>query len=219
MKIGLVTIGQAPRADVVPEMRALLPGVDVLEAGALDGLRLAEINTLRPAEGDYILVTRLCDGTEVRVAKRHIVPRVQQRIRALEDDGAEAVGLLCTGAFADLDSRVPLLKPQVLLYNLVRGIVCPGRVGVLTPSAAQVSQTRRRWQEVKEDVVVEAASPYGDPTEIEAAGKRLCRATVALVVMDCIGYSEAMKARLRALTGVPVILAHSLMARVLQELL
>lgn len=220
MKIGLVTIGQAPRTDVVPEMRALLgPVVEVLEAGALDGMTPEEIAMLRPHEGDYILTTRLRDGTEVLVAKRHVVPRVQQRIAALEQDGAEVIGLLCTGAFPDVDSRRPLLRPQQLLYNLVRSMAFPGRIGVLTPSSQQRAQTRCKWQEMGLDVAVEAASPYGDPDELERAGEGLHKAAVALVVMDCIGYSEAMKSRVKTLTGAPVILAHALMARVMQELL
>ena len=37
--VGLVTIGQSPRADVVPDMAAILgPGVAIRERGALDGL-------------------------------------------------------------------------------------------------------------------------------------------------------------------------------------
>jgi len=32
-RIGMVTIGQAPRGDVVPDMAALLPDVEILEAG------------------------------------------------------------------------------------------------------------------------------------------------------------------------------------------
>lgn len=220
MKIGLVTIGQAPRLDVVPEMRELLgPEVEVLEAGALDGLTLEEVRTLRPHEGDYILTTRLRDGTEVLVAKRHIVPRVQQRIAELEQRGAEVVGLLCTGAFPDIDSRRPLLRPQQLLYNLVRSLACPGRIGVLTPSSEQQAQTQCKWQGLGLDVAVEAASPYGLSDELERAGQRLRQAAVSLVVMDCIGYSEAMKRRVKTLTGAPVILAHALMARVMQELL
>jgi protein AroM len=220
MKIGLVTIGQAPRLDVVPEMRELLgPAVEVLEAGALDGMTLEEISTLRPHEGDYILTTRLRNGTEVLVAKRHIVPRVQQRIAELEQRGAEVVGLLCTGAFPDIASRRPLLRPQLLLCNLVRSMAFPGRIGVLTPSHEQRDQTRCKWQELGLDVVVEAASPYGDPDGLERAGQGLRQAQVALVVMDCIGYSEAMKAHVKTLTGAPVILAHALMARVMQELL
>jgi AroM protein len=38
-------------------------------------------------------------------------------------------------------------------------------------------------------------------------------------VRDRIGYSEAMLVRIKTLTRVPVILAHSLMARVMQALL
>jgi protein AroM len=220
MKIGLVTIGQAPRDDVVPEMRELLgPHVEVLEAGALDGLTPEAIRRLRPARGDYVLVTRLHDGSEVVVAKRHILPRVQQCVGELEDRGVKVIGLLCTGVFPNISSRKPLVKPEQLLRNLVRGIVCPGLMGVLTPVSAQIPQTRQKWQDMGVEVEVEAASPYGAPGELERAGRRLRDAGVALVAMDCMGYSEMMKTRIKALTGVPVLLAHSLMARVMQELL
>jgi hypothetical protein len=37
--VGLVTIGQSPRPDVVPDMVEIIgPGVEIREAGALDGL-------------------------------------------------------------------------------------------------------------------------------------------------------------------------------------
>ena len=46
--VGLITIGQSPRVDVVPEMAAVIgPGVDVREAGALDGLTRTQIDALR----------------------------------------------------------------------------------------------------------------------------------------------------------------------------
>ena len=39
-KVGLITVGQSPRSDVVPDMAAILGGdVEILEAGALDGLQ------------------------------------------------------------------------------------------------------------------------------------------------------------------------------------
>ena len=47
--IGLVTIGQSPRSDVVPDMAAILgPAVEIREAGALDGLARSEIDALAP---------------------------------------------------------------------------------------------------------------------------------------------------------------------------
>src|SRR3989442_131023 len=64
--VGLVTIGQSPRSDVVPEMAALIgPGIEVREAGALDGLKRSEIEPLAPTGDDEILVTRPQDGSAV----------------------------------------------------------------------------------------------------------------------------------------------------------
>ena len=46
-RIGIVTIGQSPRTDVVPEIQAHLGDhVEVLEHGALDGLSLTEVQEL-----------------------------------------------------------------------------------------------------------------------------------------------------------------------------
>ena len=51
-KVGLITVGQAPRSDVVPDMAAILGGdVEIVEAGALDGLTREQIAPLAP-EGD-----------------------------------------------------------------------------------------------------------------------------------------------------------------------
>ena len=47
-RIGMVTVGQAPRTDVVPDMATLLPDVEIVQAGALDGLDRAAIATLAP---------------------------------------------------------------------------------------------------------------------------------------------------------------------------
>ena len=40
-----------------------------------------------PRDGDYLLVTRLQDGTAVQVAKRHILGRMQAQIDRLEAAG------------------------------------------------------------------------------------------------------------------------------------
>src|SRR5436305_14225735 len=97
--IGMVTIGEAPRADVVPDMAALLPDVEILEAGALDGLDRAGIAALAPEGDDEILVTRLADGSPVFVGKSRRLPRVPARIAALDDCRGAATVLLRRGPF------------------------------------------------------------------------------------------------------------------------
>ena len=53
-KIGTVTIGQAPRIDVIPGIVPILGSdVEIVESGALDGLSLSEIRQFSPQQGDY----------------------------------------------------------------------------------------------------------------------------------------------------------------------
>ena len=52
-KIGLITIGQTPRDDVIPDIAPLFSSeVELLQAGALDGLTAQDIAMFAPQEGD-----------------------------------------------------------------------------------------------------------------------------------------------------------------------
>jgi protein AroM len=146
-KLGLITVGQAPRSDVVPDMAAILGGdVEIVEAGALDGMSREQIAPLAPEGDDEILVTRLADGSSVFVGKAKMIPRIEAKIAALEDRGTALNVLLCTGEFPKLRARRPFLEPQQLLLGLLRAMAFPGRLGVLTPSERHVPQTTARWR-------------------------------------------------------------------------
>ncbi len=117
-KVGLITVGQAPRSDVVPDMAAILGGdVLIVEAGALDGLTREQIAPLAPEGDDEILVTRLADGSSVFVGKTRMIPRIEAKIAALEDQGVALNVLLCTGEFPKLAARRPFLEPHQLLLD------------------------------------------------------------------------------------------------------
>jgi protein AroM len=222
ISVGLVTIGQAPRDDVVPDMAEIL-GRDVrlLQAGALDGLAAAEIAALAPRGDDEILVTRLADGSSVFVAKTHMVPRLQARIAWLEDQGVALTVVLCTGAFPPLVARRPLLEPQPLLLGLLRATTVPGRLGVLTPSVPHVPQTEARWRADGFDALVVPLSPYEetDAAAVRRAADALRAGGAGLVVMDCIGFRRKTRDELSHLVGAPVLVANLVVARVAAELL
>jgi protein AroM len=218
--IGLVTIGESPRSDVVPDMAAILgPGTEIREAGALDGLTAAEIEALAPSGDDEILVTRLRNGASVFLGKPKIVGLVEARIAALERDGASLTALLCTGAFPRLRATRPLIQPQPVLLGLLRGMSWPGRLGVLTPSLRHVPQTQARWRRDGFDAVVAPLSPYEeeDAAALRRAATAVSDGGAGLIVMDCIGFRRKTRDELRALTGVPVLLANLLLARVIAE--
>ncbi|HEV8472520.1 MAG TPA: AroM family protein [Methylomirabilota bacterium] len=217
--IGAVTIGQTPRDDIVGEMQQIL-GADtrVVQAGALDGLARADIDALAPAPGDDdALIARLRDGGEVLLAKRKIVPRLQACLDRLGND-VDAFVVLCAGAFPPLTSARPVLMPDRCLAAVVDAAFDGGRLGVIVPIKEQQASSAARWSRVDPGVVVTVASPYDDPSRLIAAAEELRRAGTSLVVMECQGFTSAMKQVVRDVTGAPALLPASVLARFLAEL-
>lgn len=218
--VGAVTIGQSPRVDVVPELQEILGlDVEIREAGALDGLTQQEIARLAPGAGDEVLVTRLADGSAVKVAAAKIHHLLERRLRALFVQGVPAVVLLCTGEFPEFQVGGLVVRPQLLLRNVVQALAGGLRVGVIVPAAEQVEQATVRWSGVGKKLIVVAASPYEDLSQLEKAAETLAEARVEMAVMDCIGYTLAMKKRVQELAKAPAILARSLVGHVLKEFL
>ena len=61
-KIGAITVGQSPRVDLIPEIQPILgDSVEIIQAGALDGLSKEEIAKFVPRPGENVLVSRLTE--------------------------------------------------------------------------------------------------------------------------------------------------------------
>ena len=213
-------IGQTPRTDVIPEISAILGDVEVREAGALDGLSRAEIAGLVLQCGDYVLVTRLADGSSVQVAERHIMPRVAAKIKEHFDAGVPLVLLLCTGEFPEFPEGGLLVRPQRVLFHVVRAVAEGKRLGILTPSADQVPQSEERWRQLGGAVKSVPASPYVDAeAAVERASRELGEWGAELLILDCIGYSESMRRAAGAVAGAPAVSGRGMTARVIRELI
>jgi len=221
VKIGALTIGQSPRADVLPEMEPFLQGAEVLQAGALDELTPEEMRALAPEGSGDVLVSRLRDGSWLAMSEQKVIPLLRDRAERLCAQGAELIMVLCTGKFPEdaLHVNVPVVYPQRLLYGIVPLLAAGGRLGVVTPDERQVEQVRRNWQAAAGHVTVAAANPYREDTDWNAAATQLEQAGVEWIVLDCIGYRQEQKAFLRGRTGKPVILPRTLLARLVGEIL
>lgn len=216
--VAVITIGQTPRTDFMPEFERFLGlEVRVVEAGALDDLTGAEVEAIAPETTGSTLVTRLRDGSEVKLGEDFVFPRIQECVRRVEHQ-VDLILLFCTGSFPRLDSRKLILYPDQILFNVVRGVGVQ-RIGVLTPAPEQVDRQLERWSRLVPHVAVQAASPYRAPGQLEDALVRFDRNNLDLVVMDCVGYTHAMKSRVRDVLKRPVLLARSIVARVTAELI
>lgn len=222
-RIGTLTIGQSPRDDVVPALKAALRRpVEVLERGALDGLDMQAIAALAPDPGEVGLVSRLRDGTEVLLSQRKLMPLMQAGLDELVAAGAELVVVLCGADWSGLRSDVLLVNPGRLFPAVIGALAAGRKLGIIKPSPEQVEKERSRYAAMGIEAAVTAASPYAAPARLElarAAARDLARAGVDLVWMTCIGMDEAMREVVAQETGRPVILARSLLGAILEQLL
>ncbi len=219
--LGTVTIGQAPRADLVPILDRHLPaGVRQIHRGVLDGLAPEEIGALyRPAPGEAVLVTRLADGGMVALSRARVAPAVQHNIDALAAEGCSVVLLLCTGTFAGLSCHDSwLVEPDAIIPPLVAGLVGPRRLGIVVPIASQITSESGKWQALQRPPLFAAASPYeADPTAVTQAARDLAARGAAAVLLDCIGFTERHR-QAAAASGLPVLLSNALVAKAVGEL-
>ena len=218
VKIGAITVGQSPRVDVTPDLWPIFgPNVELIEAGGLDGLSREEIETFVPEEGDYVLVSRLKDGSSVTFAERYVLPRLQQCIDRLEEEGVRLILFFCTGDFPDnFRHKVPLIFPNQILFGLVP-VLCAGKLAAVTPSEKQLEQSQKKWGGYGLEVKSYAASPYGEMEAVEAAAREIAKTDADLVLLDCIGYTAEMKRMVAKITGKNVILSRTILARAVME--
>ena len=217
-KIGAITVGQTPRTDLIPEIAPILgDSIEIIQMGGLDGLTKEEIQTMTPAPGDHVLVSRLKDGSSVSFGESHILPRLEACMDQLKKDQVSLILFLCTGEFpAEFHSNVPLVFPDHILKGLIPAIGVKN-LSVIIPTKAQEEQMPGKWKDCCDSLHVTSVSPYGDPLAVFAAAKEI-PADTDLILLDCIGYTIEMKERIQALTQKPVLLSRTLVARVIREL-
>lgn len=218
-RLGIVTIGQTPRFDVLPEMRRHWPdSIEVLEAGALDGMSTAQIEKLRPGSADGVLTTRLKSGKSAVVSKARLVPYLRNAIERVQKEGVDLILLLCTSDFSGLESKVLIVKPNRILHHFVRALSVE-RLGVVVPLPEQRAAARDRWLSVVTDVDVVSADPYGSQELIPEAAQALASSKSQLLVMDCMGFQEQHLKKMRLETDAPCALANAIVSRFIANLI
>ncbi len=185
---------------------AMGPGAQAAERievrGALDGMTRAEIETIGAVSDAAALHVRLPGDVDVIISKKAVT---ELMVPLVAEAGNRLTVVACTGRFQGLPERPNLLFPSVVLDGLIDATLPAGyRLGVLVPIPEQVELFTGLRGRADRPATVMSVKPGTDPTE---AAAELRTAGVDLVVLDCFGYDRTLLARVREVTGVPVLSA------------
>ena len=218
--LGVVVIGQSPRPAIVSELRHYLnPALPLDLRGALDKLSRPEIDAMEPVNSQDTLFTRLPDGSAAVISKKQVCAGAEEILAEMAADGIKAAMMCCTGAFPPIASPIPILYPSELIRALAEAALPTGRLALVTPLASQFEQAYEKWSRPGVTLEVFDLVPELAPgEEVTALARKLAEFRPDLVVLDCMSYREATRRLLRQTLSVPIILAISATARILEEL-
>lgn len=221
-KLGVITIGQAPRHDVAPILEKHLPeGAELLQAGALDGLTKAYIDTrLKPEHNDYTLTTRLTTGESVIIGRSKVQPLLQHQIREMEKSGVKQILLLCTGVFPLLKTETSyLIEPDHLLPPTVKAMAGGRRLGVIVPLEEQKDIMLQKFEAYGLEPAFAVASPYASGRQSFQAAALELKDKAELILLDCMGYTEEARTHVAEASGLPVVLSNAAIAKLVSEMI
>jgi protein AroM len=218
VRVGLLTIGQSPRDDITAEIRPLfLPHIEIVEAGLLDNLSPVEIEQFHPAHQETPLVSRLRDGSPVRLSEQKIGALLPEVIDSMKTKmRVQAVGLLCTHDFPGTKFYSSVISPFNYLKFLITQVLKVRYMGVVIPLESQIDMTKKKWE--NEKIIVEVKSPYAEGKTWEEIVREFTREKVEAVILDCIGYKIQDRRELQNLISSPILLPRVILVYAINQL-
>ena len=202
-RVGAVTIGQAPRPDLLAPLLERAPAdAEVIEVGALDTLSreaIASLERQRDARerNAYPLTTRLRDGSGVTLDESALAPLVQAAVGRAEDQGVAVTLLLCAGGFLDVAARRRLVRPFEAAVARARRLGAR-RLAIVVPATGQSDPARAKWEAAGFETVI----VVGDPADLELPAEA---ASLDAIVLDYVGHPASSVDALQQRTQAPVI--------------
>ena len=218
-QIGMLTIGQSPRDDLIPALMEIL-GEDyrIIEAGALDDHTYEDIQKIDLNPEHYILVSRMRDGREIKITKKYVIPMMQKQLDKIEAQGIRLTVVMCTGKFPQFQSKGLVITPSEILKGVIEGSLKAGKLAVVYPTAEQMPYAERDFGRENIMLYADTVSPY-EPEDVEGLLSRLKKEAPDLIFLNCFGFPTALKDQIQETTGKPTIHSSSVIARVLKELI
>lgn len=205
-RIAVITMGQAPRPDVMQEIRPLLGDAEHDEFGALDNDSDALIESKAPCGDELRYTTQLRDGRHVIVDAGFVTSRVETLVADLDGRNYDLLILAMTGMRARLSTRTPHIHGQDTLDAWISALTTASnsRIGIIFPLASQQSAASESdyGTMLKSSLATIGGGQSSDLTE---AIDRVSGAD--LIVMNSVGYTAEMAQQVARTSGKPVVTA------------
>lgn len=245
IRIGLLTIGQSPRVDILtdwkfpteqiqlykpmdplfPPKNSIIPSnILFYHVGALDFLPNEKLKDIEPDPGEPAMVSRLKDGSWQKISHEKLKPYMQECVTKLEKLGCESIVLLCTGDFKYINYKGLLIKPGELCKGIINSLLDKGKVlGIFSPLPPPKQKGHEESEHISEyenyKVIKVYSNPYDLPEEkIKSTANEMKKYDIDLIYMNCLGYSLKHKKIVFQILNKPIILPRIVIAEVLYEL-
>ncbi|CAD2072277.1 AroM family protein [Phocicoccus pinnipedialis] len=148
MKLGLLTIGQPPRNDIVSTFESVLSDdIELIQKGALDSLSEEELDEVRATDEEVTYVSKLRNGQSIKISEDKLVPLLKKELKDLEKQ-VDMVVMLCTGDFPMLNYNKPIIYPDKVLTNMVDALNFNQKMGLLIPLEEQREKITEKWNRI-----------------------------------------------------------------------
>ncbi|WP_339634973.1 AroM family protein [uncultured Sneathiella sp.] len=209
-RIAFVTIGQAPRPDIVPQLvRQLDTEIIIEEFGALDGIDPSEFDRLPLSPNQITLHTRFANGEYKIVSADFVEQRIAALCEKLDQENFDFIVIVSTGLQHDIVTKTPLLNGQTIVEAWVQSLSMVGcRVGIIYSVDLQGTENIfTHGSAIRQSVSYTLPGPSGNIDDI-TSNLRNCD----FIVMYSMAYSGEMAQKVSAQSGKPVATARNILA-------
>ncbi len=207
--IAVITGGRSPRPELLAELSAKLGQIRFDEFGALDGVSDAALADHAPGPDEPSFFAPLGGGANVVVSVALMEKQVGHLVAQLDDRGYDLVVIAATALFAPLSARTPIVHGQQAVDAWVSALAVGDiNIGLIFPLSRQGNQLAisHRTQLQSANATIKG----GHSARLAQAASRVSRAD--LIVMQSVGYTEAMAQQVARESGKPVVTARGIIA-------
>lgn len=217
-RVAVVTLGQTPRSDVVPELCELTGRpMEPVEFGVLDGVGADVLARIAPGPGEPALLTRLRDGSDIVMSIDWTSDRMQEIYSEIAGLDIDLVVLMSSllGA-VPAPAQTTIFCDRVIVRTIETFTDAGLRVGILLSLDSQGDMVVRDRTRRPEMVRAAIARP-GDHAALATAIDELNDCDV--LILHSVTYSEDERRKAAARSGKPVVIARRLVASAIREAL